>query len=107
MMEDLSMDVAFTVLSHSHRRALLECLYQQGDGISLADAAEEVVQVNNDRPIQEIPAEVIKRVYMSLYHSHIPKLNEWGAVAYEQERDLVAITSQGEDLVEFMDALDI
>lgn len=107
MVEELSLSVAFELLSHSHRRALLGCLAQHDRAISLADAAEEVVQVNEERPIQQIPAEEIKQVYMRLYHVHIPKAKECGVVEYEQERDLVVLTDQGEELVAFADALDL
>ena len=105
-MEALSPDTALRLISHAYRRALLDCLYHHDCSLALADAAEAVVEMNDDRPIQEIPAEDVKKVYVSLYHSHIPKLSDREVVQYEQERDLVSLTDRGEELVEAMDKLD-
>ncbi|WP_449271945.1 DUF7344 domain-containing protein [Haloterrigena gelatinilytica] len=35
-------------------------------------------------------------VHMSLYHSHVPRLDEWNLVSYDQERDAIALTDRGE-----------
>jgi len=63
--------------------------------VTLPDLADEVAVWAADRSIDEIPAEEVKEVYMSLYHSHVPKLEEADLVTYDQEGDLVSITERG------------
>ena len=106
MIEELSTSTALSLISHSYRRALLKCLSQHDSALSLADAAEAVVEKNTNRTLQDIPADEVKNVYLSLYHSHVPKLADRDVVQYGQERDLVTLTNRGEELVEAMDKFD-
>lgn len=57
--------------------------------MKLPDLAEEVASRENGSPLTEISPEEVTRVYMSLWHSHIPKLSEAGVVDYSQERETV------------------
>lgn len=62
--------------------------------MKLPDLAEEVASRENGAHLTDIPADEVTRVYMSLWHSHIPKLSEAGVVEFSQERETVAF---GED----------
>lgn len=64
----------------------------------MADAAAEVVRRNGDRPIHDLRPEEVERVYTALHHSHVPQLAEQGAVAFDRERNVVALTDRGESL---------
>jgi tRNA threonylcarbamoyladenosine modification (KEOPS) complex Pcc1 subunit len=64
----------------------------------MADAAAEVARRNGDRPIHELPAEEVERVYSALHHSHVPQLVEQGAVAFDRERNVVTLTDRGQRL---------
>lgn len=101
--EALAPETAFQLLSHSTRLGLLECLNDYDETLALADAAEEIACAVDDKPIQEIEAESVKQIYMSLYHSHLPRLEAHGIVYYDQEHDLVALTDRGHQLVEYLD----
>lgn len=101
--EALDPATAFQLLSHSIRLGLLECLNDYDETLALADAAEEIACAVEDKPIQDIEAEFVKRIYMSLYHSHIPRLEGHDIVRYDQERDLVALTDRGHQLTEYLD----
>lgn len=57
--------------------------------MSLPDLADECVVMEHECHLDDIPAETVKRMYMSLYHRHIPSLVEDGVVEYDQEHDLV------------------
>lgn len=59
--------------------------------MSLPDLADECVVMEHQTALDDIPAETVKRMYMSLYHSHIPKLVEVNAIEYDQESDSVAV----------------
>lgn len=103
--DEWSQDIVFPLLSHVYRRTLLSCLDHHGVSLTLADAAEEVARECKGESIPDIPDEEIKRIYMSLYHSHIPQLAEANAVTYDQEQDLIALTEQGKQLVAIQNRL--
>jgi len=103
--DGLSRTTAFQLLSHSHRLALLECLDEHGEPLTLTDVSEEVACSIEDEALQNMDAASVKIIYVSLYHSHVPRLQSHDVVRYSQERDLVALTQQGERLVEYMNRL--
>lgn len=84
-----SADDIFELLAHHRRRYVIECLDRYGSPMSLPDLADECVVMEHQSTLEEIPAEAVKRMYMSLYHCHLPKLVEIGAIEYDQARDLV------------------
>lgn len=96
-------DAQYELLSHAHRRLLLGCLEEHDCPITLPDAAEEVTSAELGAPIVEIDPETIRRTYLDLYHTHVPKLVDGDAVRYHQDGDLIRLTETGADLVERMD----
>ncbi len=105
IVDGFSRDELFDVVSHRFRRSLLICLRRHAVTIALADAAEEVVCLTSGQPITEIDAEYVKEVYLSLYHSHVPRLVEHDIVTYEQERDLVTPTAKVDPIGEYVENL--
>jgi hypothetical protein len=86
-----SFEDLFDVLSHHRRRYVVECLIRYGSPMTLPDLADECVMMEHQRAVDSVPAETVKRMYMSLYHTHIPKLVDSDAVEYDQESDSVAL----------------
>jgi hypothetical protein len=95
---NLSSDDLFGVLSHHRRRCIIECLTLYGSPMTLPDLADECVVMEHQCAFDEIPAETVKRMYMSLYHTHIPKLVEADVVEYDQESDSVALGQNADQL---------
>lgn len=100
--ERVSTDTVFKLLSHHRRRVCLQCLQAHGDGLPLADLADEVAAREHEAPLNEISAETVKQVYMSLYHAHIPKLASQEVVSYDQETDMVALTDEAEYVLSYL-----
>lgn len=86
----------FELLSHHRRRYALECLREYENPLPLADLADEVAVRERDAPLPEISPEAVKRIYLSLYHVHIPKLADAAYVHYSQERDAVSLREHSE-----------
>lgn len=86
---DPSADDIFELLAHHRRRYVIECLDRYGSPMSLPDLADECVVMEHEQTLDDIPAEAVKRMYMSLYHCHVPKMVEINAIEYDQARDLV------------------
>lgn len=87
---DLSADTVYELLSDRRRRYFLECLAEHGYSLTLADLADEVAAREHDAHIADVPEEEVLRIYLTLYHQHVPKLDEADVVAYDQDGDLVA-----------------
>lgn len=93
----------FKILAHHRRRYVIHCLRKYENPMTLADLADEVAVLENDTALMEIPAEEIKRVYFSLYHTHIPKLADAELVQYQQDGDLVTLAERAENLDKYQE----
>jgi DNA-binding transcriptional ArsR family regulator len=82
------LNALFETLSHRRRRLLLSCLHEHRRS-SLADLAELVAEAESNARIEELSAERVRDVYLSLYHRHLPRLQDADLVEYDQERDVV------------------
>lgn len=96
-----SLDTLFELLSNRRRRYVLSCLNEYENPMALADLADEVAARENGTPITQTSAEEVKRIYISLYHTHVPKLERAGVVRYSQERDLVVLEERFEQLGQY------
>lgn len=72
-------------------RFLLYCLSRHGT-MALWDLADEVVVWTTGKRVPDVPAERCRTVYLTLYHTHVPRLERAGLVEYEDDRDLVALS---------------
>jgi hypothetical protein len=81
-------DAVFRALVHSRRRISLAHL-QEHRTILLPDLAELVTERECDNDLDELPAEQVTDTYFSLYHRHIPILDDAGLAQYDQETDCV------------------
>lgn len=95
---DLGTDALIAVLSDSRRRFVLACLQKYATPMALADLADVLASWEHDAELNEIPADDVKTIYISLYHRHIPKLADVGLVEYSQERDAVTLTQESQEL---------
>lgn len=96
------LDTVFEILSHHRRRYVLRALRRYDTPVSLADLADGVAALEYGRPLTDADPGDVKRVYLSLYHTHVPKLSAAGVVAYDRERDTV---TPGRRIEEFREHL--
>ncbi|XVH33570.1 DUF7344 domain-containing protein (plasmid) [Haloferacaceae archaeon DSL9] len=89
----LSRDTVFDLLSNSRRRFVLHYLRRADGPVSLGELAAEIASVENDIPVDELTSQQRKRTYVSLYQTHIPKLQDAGAVTYDPETGMVTLAS--------------
>lgn len=85
------------LLQHPRRALLVECLLEYDEAVSLPDLADEVAVRELDAELTAIEAEVVRDIYLSLYHTHVPKLAEAGIIEYDQSADLVTAVSESEN----------
>lgn len=81
---------SLSILASERRRHVLTIVDEHGEPLALADVADEVAIRESGRPLTELSAQRVARVYTSLYHDHLPRLQDAGLLEYDQNRDLVA-----------------
>jgi DNA-binding transcriptional ArsR family regulator len=96
--DDLSQDVIFDILSSPRRRYVLYYLRKEGGPIDLTQLAERVAAWENKTTVENLTNQERKRVYVSLYQTHVPKLSDVGIVSYDQESGMVDITEQAHEV---------
>jgi hypothetical protein len=83
----------FRGLADSKRRIVLATILEHWT-VTLPDLAEVVAEGTNSRNAAEISDETIRDIYMTLYHTDVPLLEEANLIEYHQDDDLVAGTDQ-------------
>lgn len=99
----LSQDVVFDILSSPRRRYTLYYLRTTEGPIKLTDLATQVAAWENEADPDEITDQERKRVYVSLYQTHIPRLDEADIVEYDSDSGLVALTESAYTIDEYLD----
>jgi DNA-binding transcriptional ArsR family regulator len=84
----LSRDVLFDLLRNRRRRLVMRYLGEH-DRAEIGELAEHVAAVENGTDPEALSSSERKRVYVSLYQSHLPKLAEAEVIDYDKERGTV------------------
>ncbi len=98
----LSQDVVFDLLSSARRRFVLYYLRQTDGPVQLRELADEVAAWENEVPVDELTSQQRKRVYVSLYQTHIPKLEDVGIVDYDRDAGSVALADRADDIGRYL-----
>lgn len=101
---ELSSDDIFHLLQTNRRRDTIRYLLEEEGAVKMRDVAEYVAARENDTTIAELSSTERQRVYIPLYQSHLPKLDEEGVVEYNQPRGIVEPTDQLEIFAPYIEA---
>ena len=96
------LDRIFTILQNHRRRLVLEYL-REHDSTTQGDLARHIAAVENDVPESAVTSTQRKRVYVSLYQAHLPKLDDFGAISFDQDRGTVDRTPRTGELLRYLD----
>lgn len=88
-----ALDTVLQALANERRRLSLLCILEHRS-VTLPDLAEFVAEHEREETLADISSEYVRDVYFSLYHNHIPKLDEADLVRYDQGNDLVLRTEE-------------
>jgi len=100
-MEEITKDEVFEVLSSSRRRLILYNLHRRGGKAVLRDLARDTAEAESDDDVDD---DVVKRFYISLYQTHVPKLEEVGLVRYDSDTKTVSLTDRIEEVEAVLNA---
>ena len=85
----LTKDKIFHILQTQRRRHALRYLKEHDTPVEMRDLAEQVAAWENDTTVQALASNERQRVYIALYQSHLPKLDEEGIIEYNKSRGIV------------------
>lgn len=91
-LSDLSSQQLYSVIGDRRRRYTVHYLKQQDSEVSVRDLSEQVAAWENGKSTAELTSKERKRVYISLYQSHLPTLDEEGIVVYDEDRKTVELS---------------
>lgn len=98
----LPLDTVFRVLAHPRRRQTLYYLTTCDYPVPLKELIDKVARQESEAHVGDIPAEVYEQVALDLYHTHLPKLAEWGVIEYNKQVNLVALAGTLRPLDEYL-----
>ncbi|GAA0241259.1 hypothetical protein ACFFQF_29705 [Haladaptatus pallidirubidus] len=99
---ELSRDKIFHILQTPRRRYILRYLQDHEGSIQMRDVAEQVAAWENNTSVQALSSKERQRVYIPLYQTHLPKLDEEGIIEYNQSRGTVKRTEVANQFDEYL-----
>jgi len=100
---DLSLDEIYHLLQTQRRRDVLRYLRTADDRVRLRDLAEQVAAWEQETTVDNLTSDERQRVYISLYQSHLPKLDNHGIVNYDKDRGWVEPTPHTKQLQPYLE----
>ncbi|SDQ94678.1 DUF7344 domain-containing protein [Natronobacterium texcoconense] len=101
--ERLSKDVIFELLKNRRRREVLAYLLEAEETVTLGELAEQIAAWENDTDVNALSSDQRKRVYVALYQTHLPKMDDAGIVEYDQDRGLISLSDNADLLMMYLD----
>ncbi|AFZ74671.1 DUF7344 domain-containing protein [Natronobacterium gregoryi] len=101
--ERLSKDVIFELLKNRRRREVLAYLLEAEETVTLGELAEQIAAWENDTSVNALSSDQRKRVYVALYQTHLPKMDDAGIVEYDQDRGLISLSENADLLMMYLD----
>lgn len=98
--DSLSQDRVFDILSNPRRRFVLHYLSRHQDPVPLRELADEVARWETGE--QTLNPQQRKRVYVSLYQTHIPRLADAGMIEYDSDSGLVQLEAGAREIDKYV-----
>lgn len=76
-------ETIFDILSNRRRRQIIYYLQEHGGQAPLREVANAVAGWEEDEPSESVTEEDRRRVYVSLYQSHVPRLTDAGLLEHD------------------------
>lgn len=101
----LELDHVYEALEHPRRRYLCHTLLED-DEWSLSDLARKLAAWEEDVPEDAVSESTRDRVYVSLYHSHVPKLADCGVVTFDSDAETLSAAENADQVTTALEALE-
>ncbi|MFD1564295.1 hypothetical protein ACFR99_12125 [Haloarchaeobius amylolyticus] len=100
---ELTQAKLFDVFSNARRRRTVQFLKQQGGSCDLAPLVEQVAAWENDTDPDDVTRTQRRRVYISLYQTHLPMLEDHGIVDWDPEGHEIELLPNEERFEPYLD----
>ena len=104
--QTLAKDDIFHILQNERRRQVLRHLKGVEGTVEMREIAEKIAAWENDTTVANLYSDQRQRVYIALYQSHLPKLDDLGVINYNQSRGTIEPTPLIEDVAKYLDVDD-
>lgn len=100
---ELSVDRTFELLKNERRRRVLRYLIENGESSTTGELAEHVAALENSKEdVSAITSKERKAVYVGLYQCHLPKMDDYGVIEFDQARGRVELTDLAYELENYL-----
>lgn len=99
----LEQEEVFELLYNPRRRYTLELMVGRARPFSMTELVECIAAEENDVPIGELERQQRRRVHVSLYQTHLPLLDEAGAIEYDRRADRIVPGPGIRELTPYLD----
>lgn len=103
---ELSQDTVYDILSSPRRRYVLHYLRTVDEPVEITELAKHVAAWENETSVDEITDRQQKRVYVSLYQTHIPRLESTQIITYDKDSGKVALSAGNTNIDEYLEGAD-
>lgn len=101
--KELSVDQTFELLKNERRRRVLRYLIENGQSSTTGELAEHVAALENCKEnVNALTSKERKAVYVGLYQCHLPKMDDYGVIEFNQARGQVELTELAYDLEQYL-----
>jgi len=100
----LELEPVYQALGHPRRRYLCYSLLGATEW-SLTDLATKVAAWENDIPDQDVTDDQRDKVYVSLYHTHIPKLVEEDVVTFDAASETITAGKHADQVMNALEGM--
>lgn len=98
----LTKNEIFTILKNPRRRKTLKYLEHNEGEADLSDLAEFLAARENDIEVKALSSKQRKRLYISLYQVHLPKMDDLDVLEFDKHRGTIELTEAGEILFPYL-----
>lgn len=100
---EFSQDQIFDLLSNRRRRYVLNFLLRVDRPVSIQELSKELATWEFDVDQEDLTDQQEKRIYVALYQTHIPKLEDAGVIEYDSDAGLVELTDDAQRLQPYVE----
>ncbi|AEH37659.1 DUF7344 domain-containing protein [Halopiger xanaduensis] len=100
---ELTQAELFDVFSNARRRRTVQYLKRQGGSCDLAPLVEQVAAWENDTDPDDVTRTQRRRVYISLYQTHLPMLEDHGIVDWDPDGHKIDLLPDEEVFEPYLD----
>lgn len=90
--DQLSQATVFELLRNKRRRYAFHYLRQQADVVTLAELSDHVAAWEYKTTVGELDSDARQRVYVSLFQTHLPRMDSAGVVEFDKEDGRVELS---------------